>query len=334
MSKSLFSKYSQGENRITSTILSVFSKINLFTLQEILKFILNDVDVELVKFDNQIKERNKNSVPDARISASFDYLFETKIEKNSLKVDQINGHLEYLNRSSEKDEKLIILTPDFEEPAIIQDYPDNKVYWLNFDTLLEGLQSVIDNYPFLTDREKFVLLELSNFIIESNLTSEDISNKVLIIPSSRLAFRHYQSLQVYICQPNRTFQRASYLGYYGKHRIHKEIPKILGIIEDYDFILNDHQNAELKLVDGGKEKDLRERLERLKEDLLNNDFELFDSVKIVFLSRTPNEGTVILPNDIENDKLSYSGKRTAYVQKQVYENLIMMKDSKYTSDLK
>jgi len=107
MKNSIFSTYSQGENRVTSTIVSVFRKINLSTLQEILKYVLNDSTIELIVFKDQFKKKDKKSVPDARISASFDYLIETKIVRDSLKKNQIEWHLEYLGESLEKDEKFI-----------------------------------------------------------------------------------------------------------------------------------------------------------------------------------------------------------------------------------
>lgn len=334
MSKSIFSTYSQGENRVTSTMLSVFRKINLSTFQEILKYVLNDVDITLVLFKDQYKEQGMQSIPDARISASFDYFIETKIVRDSLTKNQLEGHLEYLGKSDAKDVRLLLVTPDSKEPKIMEAYRDRPVFWFNFDLLSEALQSVLDNYRFLTDREKFLLLELDAFIVDSNLLSEDISNKVLIIPSSKLAFKHYDLLKVYICQPNRTFQQASYIGHYGYHVISKEVPKILGVIEDYNLVENQWEEAEITAVDTSMANDLRERLKMISETLREQGLEVFHSVKIVLLSRSAEEGTVFLPNDITNDKMSYSGKKTAYVQKQVYEDLEKMKKAKFTSELR
>src|SRR5438552_7707570 len=79
MTKSpLFSTYRQGENRVTSSMLAVFERIDLSLLETLLAGAAGeaagDPDGEL----RQSAGRYGASVPDARISASFAYWFEVK----------------------------------------------------------------------------------------------------------------------------------------------------------------------------------------------------------------------------------------------------------------
>lgn len=335
MNKSIFSTYSQGENRVTSTILSVFSKVNFSTLIQIFQSLLEDDRIELIKFENQIKSSKFKSVPDARISGSFNYLIETKIVRNTLRKKQIEEHLEFLESDKMIDSKLILLTPDFKKPKILDQYNDKEIYWVNFDRLIDAILNSIEGNQFIADREKYLLLELKEFLIESNLLSEDISEKVLIVPASIHARNHYELFKVYICQPNRTFQRSSYMAFYGNNIISKEVPKILAIIENFDLANQDINSVNIDLVEGEKKEEIILRLIELREIVIKEDWKLDGSNKLIFLSRNSSEGTKYLENEIINDKRSKDDKRrTAYTQKQTYENLSNLYEARTTSDLK
>lgn len=335
MNKSIFSTYSQGENRVTSTIISVFSKVNFATLVRLFQYFLEDDTIELVKFENQIKSSKFDSVPDARISGSFNYLIETKVYPNKIDIRQIKKHLKFLETDNMLDSKLLLLTPDSEKPKVLKEVGDTELYWVNFDKLIDAISTSIEEDNLMSEREKYLLLELREFILDSNLNSEDISEKVLIVPASIHARRQYKDLKTYICQPNRTFQKSNYMGFYGNNIISKEIPKIMATIENFDLINQNTESAEILLRDGISKEEIIERLNKLQNSAKEGSWKLDGGNKLIFLSRNAKEGTVILKNEIINDKKSKgTNRRTAYTQKQTYENLGKLKKAEKTSELK
>jgi hypothetical protein len=91
----LFSTYRQGENRVTSSMLAVFERIDLSILESLLTAATGESSLQLVSFVNQLIGKGA-SVPDARISAHFAYWFEVKTARNALGVDQLTEHLKSL----------------------------------------------------------------------------------------------------------------------------------------------------------------------------------------------------------------------------------------------
>lgn len=91
MSKNpLFSTYRGGENRVTSSMLAVFERIDL-SLLEILAAAAGESSLQMDSFTNQPPGRG-HSIPDARISARFAYWFEVKTTRNGLTMDQLTEH--------------------------------------------------------------------------------------------------------------------------------------------------------------------------------------------------------------------------------------------------
>lgn len=91
MSNPLFSTYSQGENRVTSSILAVFERLSFVLVEQILQALCQEPEFPLLSFLNQ--PVGKSSTPDGRIRASFAYWIETKITPNAIHTDQIRRHL-------------------------------------------------------------------------------------------------------------------------------------------------------------------------------------------------------------------------------------------------
>ena len=92
----LFSTYSQGENRVTSSILAVIRNLSLDRIERILRALLEQTDLEFVRFDNQ-PSKGGEGVPDAIIQSSFRLLIETKTERDALNRPQLERHLAKLS---------------------------------------------------------------------------------------------------------------------------------------------------------------------------------------------------------------------------------------------
>lgn len=87
MTNPLFSTYTQGENRVTSTLMAVLENINDQLAEGLLEAVLDESDISLVTFENQLV--GDGSVPDAGIRSSTSLLFETKTRQNEISCGSI-----------------------------------------------------------------------------------------------------------------------------------------------------------------------------------------------------------------------------------------------------
>ena len=338
MANSIFSTYSTAENRVTSTILAVFEKLNSSTVTRILQVLMDDSTIELIEYENQVK--SNDSVPDGRIKGLFDFIIETKIFPNSINRRQIINHCSLLTYDFSR---LLVLTPDFEYPSVLKELQSennelinckDKIIWGNFDKIIEGINSVNHDSNLLLDRERFLLSELKEFILNQRLTAEDYSRKALIVPAG-FAWDFYRKHSLYRCQANRTFRQSSFIGFYADKEIKNIFPKILGYVESLNIEKDDLQQAKIITVNNVDEKVILDRLsdikKKIKHKLQSEDWNV--NLKYIVLTEKDDEETFVNDNTIENDKMSYTDKATAFVQKQTYLNLDDLKGKKKTSEL-
>lgn len=328
MANSIFSTYTTAENRVTSTILAVFEKLNSSTVTRIFQILMEDSTIELIKYENQVTA--PDSRPDGRIKGLFDYIIETKIAPNSIVKKQIIDHCKMLKYDFSK---LLVLTPDFNFPNELKKLDQklkDKIVWCNFDKIIEGIDSVLQDTILLLDREKFLLLELKEFILNERLTSEDYSKKILIIPAGT-AWNFYLNYNVYCCQPNRTFQPSSYMGFYADKQIKETFPKILGYVDNLNIQVDDLNTIKIDVINNSSEQEVRNRIIDLKSKLPSNEFN--ENHKYIILTDINDQETFKIDSPIINDKTSYSEKSTAFVQKQTYLYIDDLKGKCFTSEL-
>lgn len=310
MATSIFSTYNTAENQVTSTILAVFEKLNSSTVTRILQVLMEDSTIELIIYQNQIK--SPESVPDGRIKGIFDYVLETKVDRDVIKVEQIINHCKGLEHVFSK---LLIITPDAVCPESLKNlHPDykEKIIWGNFDKIIDGINVELHDLTLLLDREKFLLMELKEFIINKRLTSEDYSKKVLIVPAG-FAWNFYKQYSLYRCQANRTFQPSSYIGFYAERQIKEFFPKILGYIENFNIQSDDLDKIEIITVNNTEKEDVKERLREIKKSLKADEWN--ENYKFMILTKISDPDTYKNEYPINNDKTSYSDKGTAFVSK-------------------
>lgn len=139
----LFSRYTQGENRVTASILAVFERISFALVERILQILSEETNLSLLEIKNQIKSGKQGSVPDGAIQASFTYLIETKVVQNSLHKDQLTAHLNYLNSLDNiAFKRLLVLTPDYQEPDVIKQLNSDLVVWASFNDLYSAIAEI------------------------------------------------------------------------------------------------------------------------------------------------------------------------------------------------
>lgn len=328
MANPLFSTYRQGENRVTSTIMAVFEHISNALTEDILGVLFDESDLSLLSFDNQVV--GVESVPDAAIRSSVSVWFETKTKRDAVNQDQLERHLTELERDGAELQRLVVLTPDDQLPREVKGASDERLVWVNFDALVDAVESLLERVRgntetstvVPTEREAFLLRELVRFIYDEDLTggSED---RVLVV-AARKAWPEFHDYGLYFCQPGRSFRNANHLAFYTDGEIKRAVPHIQEFVDEI-----------LLTTDGVKQADLtdeqREYLMTTVEEMRKNGSERYgEEQQVAFLS----EG-IELEEVIENDKTaSDSDRRVAFVQGHRYVSLSALEEEpEYTSML-
>ena len=328
MANPLFSTYRQGENRVTSTVVAVFEHISNALTEDILGVLLDESDLSLLSFDNQIV--GVESVPDAAIRSSVSVWFETKTERDAVNQDQLERHLAELERDGAELQRLVALTPDERLPPEVEGASDERLVWVNFDALVDTIESVIDrtnggtetSITVPTERESFLLRELVRFIYDEDLTggSED---RVLVV-AARKAWPEFQKHGLYFCQSGRSFRNANHLAFYTDGEIKRVIPHIEEFVDDITLTEDGIERTDLTDAQ-------RRRLMNAVKEMRKNGSERYgEEQQVAFLG----EG-IELEHTVVNDKtVSDSDRRVAFVQGHRYVSFSALEDQpRYTSTL-
>lgn len=304
MTNPLFSTYTHGENRVTSTLLAVLEHINSRLGEDILEALVDESDLSLIAFENQVT--GVASVPDAAIRGSTALWFETKTSQNAVRKDQLEDHLKALDQDSSDLQRLIVLTPDERMPSEVQSIDDERLVWANFDTLIGTLESVLErdvgsaeaSMYVPTEREAFLLRELMRFIYDEDLVSGK-EDRVLVV-GARKAWDEYHIYEHYFCQPNRSFKPVSHLAFYKDGEIRPDVPKVTGAVEN--ITLDKETVRGHSELSHHQEQSLLKSVEQMRE---NNSERYGDPHKVLFL-----ESDLELDQSVENDKTASDSNRT------------------------
>lgn len=329
MPNPLFSTYTQGENRVTSTVISVLEHVNNQLAEDILEALTDESDLSLVSFDNQVT--GVDSVPDAAIKSSTALWFETKTSRDAVDKAQLENHLHALDEDTTELQRLIVLTPDSQLPDEVAALDDERVVWANFDRLTDTIETVLErdvgnaeaSMSVPTEREAFLLRELSRFLYDEDLVSGK-ENRVLVV-AARKAWPEYQEHGLYFCQPNRSFKPVNHLAFYTDGEIKTTVPSVTGAIESIELTEEAIRNrADLS-------QSQREKLLDTVATLRNMGSERYgETEKVIFLQ----EG-IELDRPVENDKTASDSDRTvAFVQGHRYVSFSKLQQNpKYTTEL-
>lgn len=332
MSQCLFSRYSQNENRVTSTFLAVLSSLSLNLIQQIIGTMIGD-EVELISFTNQpaSMKQKYHSVPDAMISGDFKILIETKLQQNAVKKGPIKRHQEQLG--NRKNAYLVILTPDPECPGVVENISreDPRVVWCSFNQINNTINDFFENgSEVISEKDAFLLKNFQMFLNHENLLSHP---EVLIVPA-RFAWSHYLNTSSYICQPNRTFKKTKYIAFYNEGKIMKKVPRILKAVNEvvfweegnFEVLSNDWSKSDKKEF-GVKMKEV------VKKSIGSSLYNVGESHKVLLLTGPEEEGTICINKEIPNDSVDKNGAPVAFVLKQRYTSVEKLNGAEKTSDL-
>ena len=328
MTTPLFSTYSQGENRVTATFIAVLQRLSLPIMDRILGELLGDQEenFNLVTFVNQ--PQGIGSRPDAKIDTGHGVWFETKIKPNEVRLDQTRRHMKAVGT----DEKLVVLTPDDEKPAVLdspglrEDY-GNRITWASFNTLDDVMKDVLeDKQTTPSEFESYLLREFSAFLQEEGLITIPSEDRVIVVTAG-FAWPRYNDRSIYgdIRRPN--WKPSAHLAFYTQGEIKPIVPRIKSTVSP----LNIMNQEEVKALENYQKKVVRELIDNAVK---NEDFN--HSLRMLFLTGPEDNDTVRLEGGpIVNDKTSdKTGKRVPLMYGGVrYVTLESLKNARYTSDL-
>jgi len=312
----LFSTYRGGENRVTSSMMAVFQRLELSLLERLLGAVAQDSALQLVAFVNQPPGVGA-SVPDARMSARFDFWFETKTVPNALGGKQLSEHFKNLTDGATH-ERLFIVTPDSEKPNALNALDDDRVIWFSFRAMSDAIDEILDdNTTFVGEQTRFLLRELQQLFSEDGLL--DVADTVVV--AARFAWGEYNDHGVYICQPERSFRPGlTHMGFYAHGAIQPTVAKILDQrSESVTFAA-----ATIEALRAGDEIDHRiaKAIVASLEEGTRTEGQPF---RVFVLSRTEHEGSVALDGPIANTTKATSGRVWAWTMGQRYTRLAALK---------
>ena len=329
MPNPLFSTYTQGENRVTSTVISVLEHINNQLAEDILEALTDESDLSLVAFDNQVT--GVDSVPDAAIKSSTALWFETKTSRDAVNKEQLENHLHALDEDVAELQRLIVLTPDAQLPDEVTEVNDERIVWVNFDGLIDTIEMVLKrdvgnaeaSMSVPTEREAFLLRELSRFLYDEDLVSGK-EDRVLVV-AARKAWPEYRKHGLYFCQPNRSFKPVDHLAFYTDGEIKTPVPAVTGSIESIELtcetVRNHHEISQSQ----------REKLLEAVTNFRKEGSERYgEREKVIFL-----QDDVEIDHPVENDKTASDSDRTvAFVQGHRYVSFSKLRENPaYTTEL-
>lgn len=332
MPNPLFSTYRAGENRVTSSTIAVFERIDLSTVKELLQN-ASGIGEELraVSFENQVVE--KGSVPDARISARFTWWFETKTVPHGYDAEghdreQVRSHAARL--VGDPDAYLFVLTPDAAQPTWLAD-PDgvaedaaSRIVWFSFADLTRSIRAHLEDATRLVpEQTRFLLSELIALYEADGLLSADDT----VVVAARNAWPEYIRHGAYVCQPDRSFRAdITHFGFYAQGEIKPTIARIDQYLPSVAF--SDEGAAELRAIGQHRAADLVTAL--LQEGSRDHDA----AYGIMLLSREDDPRTVQLDAPIKNDTQTSTGRGWAWTLGQRYTRLEKLTSgARWTSEL-
>lgn len=316
---SIFSTYKGGENRVTSSMLAVFQRVGIDITEQILAKAIEESALGLVTFASQ-PSAGSVGVPDAELKASFHYLIETKVVPNTYQSQnpnaQLTRHLARLT-GGHADEKLLVVTPDAEEPPGIATMSDSRVIWTSFALIAQAIEEVVtDPSEPASEQQRFLLRELATFLDAEGLVGVDDT----VVVAGRSAYPEYLRTSAYICQPNRSIRRVTYLAFYKEKRIWPEVARVLNHYSEVTMTEEEASRFESSgnPVEVRLAEVIRSRVKGGSQSLLND---------IYLLSSPDDERTIVL-----DEPVRHTG-RGAWTQSQRYTNVDQLRKAATTLDL-
>jgi len=263
-------------------------------------------------------------VPDAAIKSSTALWFETKTSRDAVDREQLENHLHALNEDDAELQRLVVLTPDARLPDEVAAINDERIVWVNFDSLIDTIETVLQrdvgnaeaSMSVPTEREAFLLRELSRFLYDEDLVSGK-EDRVLVV-AARKAWPEYQEHGLYFCQANRSFKPVNHLAFYTDAEIKTAVPSVTDAIESIELIEETVRNH------SDLSQSQREQLLNAVTQFRKEGSERYgETEKLIFL-----RDGIELNHPVKNDKTASDSDRTvAFVQGHRYASFSKLREN-------
>lgn len=342
---SIFGDYKQNENRVTCALLHILqnggtdmigSFIETFGGEFVNNKPLIATQVILKKGNKDIIDRKgKACCADGIIVSDCQYkiFIESKIEKNSIKQEQLDAYRCNVNMGA--GEYLLYITPDSEKPVEL----DESDYWMNWNHVMTFLRSfssprqdtmlvfLVENFEKLIDKVVLYKENTAKFDQEKRDVEQMAKKKIsgifkpsidenqeqVLIVGGRWGEKVAVLFDFYACQSNRYFLPTKYMAFYYDKRI-----KYLFEIEKSPIPSIELTDPQLRI--DGKYFSIYDKKYKTSSDKAREFFQL----KLVHIF--PDSGIV-------NDLTDKNGNPCAFVQRQRYTTIEKIMSAKNTSDL-
>jgi len=293
---SLFSGYSQKENRTTNYCLLVLKMIyeeNPYIFAEALSGLIGYDISEYIGVSFRQQERKKASVPDGLISQkSFAIYIETK-NYDWFYDEQLKNHLEALNKEK-SDLKILLALGNFEErnedrfgeiKRLCNDKFSEKIIFA--DVSFENYINAINNSNNNSKLSQYLLNSISEFqlYLEMSKLLPAWENRLDVV-NCATRYKEIQNHKVYICPAtggSYSHKQSRYFGMYRQKKV--ELISLIKAVIDIDLTNNTQEllwknvtESKKKLEDFAIEKTLKLRNSRepsrvfVLDDIFETDF--------------------------------------------------------------
>jgi hypothetical protein len=122
------------------------------------------------------------------------------------------------------DERLFVVTPDPEQPAVVAALGDPRLLWFGFRSVYDAIDRIAhDPALAVTEQSRFLLRELQALLAHDSLVDNDDA----VVVAARLAYPEYMESGVYICQPRRAFRSGlTHMAFYAEGAVQPHVPEI------------------------------------------------------------------------------------------------------------
>ncbi|MDE6695498.1 MAG: hypothetical protein K2K25_01325 [Muribaculaceae bacterium] len=152
------------------------------------------------------------SRPDGLISSvPFSIMIESKLYENSINLNQLEAHIESLDRNLTYGESVLLyITPDKNLPELLN-RREEGIFWIQWSALKHFLHSYCHLRTHL-----LYLYEAFEGLYNSVFVKENIipSDKLTVVLAGRFAEGQALKNGIYNCQIGRTFKNAKYMTFY------------------------------------------------------------------------------------------------------------------------
>jgi len=323
---SIFTKYRNPEDQVTSTLMSVLKNSERKVLDKFFEELIEIPAFETIQIINQ--PGKSDSRPDGEIMSNFQLLIESKTESGYEPI-QARHHIESFEKNAQT-KIFLLLTKESIPLTEIEKLNNNKskiviknVLWSDIYTFFNDIANDVINF---NEKTRFLAQQLTEYFEEIEL-DKSWKERCVIVPGET-ALEEAKKYGLSLWAPNKIKRKCGYIAFYDSKKIHNLfkikcsfIIKLEGSISNLKYF---EENAEM--VSGKGKSCLPEAVNSLKklEESTFHKWEFRGQTIIYYFDKTKN----LIKNPIEHEK------KGPYIQRPSYKQYKDLENAKTTEDIR